>query len=432
MKHLYKFVALFFLFFCSLFFFGQSIPSVSITSTTASSLQGSTFPIMYLQDGNNTINTLHGYSSEMPIGKIRESITPLDNSKTFSVKIQQNESKIKKITYELRDIANQKVLETNSYMSFDSDGKYLTSKITLNQALDTSTEYDMQITLTTNVSKKIHFYTRIKYYTSDFFLQQKLDFVSSFHNATLDPQSGFNISSYLEATTNEDATLANVDIQSSKKMIQWNNLKPTIITTIIPTIKEVNIETAAIYQDYFVQIGSGDNPETYHVKENYRVRFSGNRIYLLNFNRTMESLFDPDLISVKKSELKIGVSNADDLNITTADKDKKMAFVRNGSLWYYDLSKKKLNCVFSYAKNKKDYLRDEYDQHDIQILNLEKDGTMSFMVYGYMNCGDYEGRVGILLYDYDAKTNQITERVYIPRILVHSTMSIPKTSSISH
>ena len=48
----------------------------------------------------------------------------------------------------------------------------------------------------------------------------------------------------------------------------------------------------------------------------------------------MESLFDPDLISVKKSELKIGVSNADDLNITTADKDKKMAFVRNGSLWY--------------------------------------------------------------------------------------------------
>ena len=150
------------------------------------------------------------------------------------------------------------------------------------------------------------------------------------------------------------------------------------------------------------------------MKENYRVRFSGNRIYLLNFNRTMESLFDPDLISVKKSELKIGVSNADDLNITTADKDKKMAFVRNGSLWYYDLSKKKLNCVFSYAKNKKDYLRDEYDQHDIQILNLEKDGTMSFMVYGYMNCGDYEGRVGILLYDYDAKTNQITERVYIP------------------
>ena len=197
-------------------------------------------------------------------------------------------------------------------------------------------------------------------------------------------------------------------------MIQWNNLKPTIITTIVPTIKEINIETAAIYQDYFVQIGSGDNFETYHVKENYRVRFSGNRIYHLNFNRTMESLFDPDLISVKKSELKIGISNADDLNITTADKDKKMAFVRNGSLWYYDLSKKKLNCVFSYAKNKKDYLRDEYDQHDIQILNLEKDGTMSFMVYGYMNCGDYEGRVGILLYDYDAKTNQITERVYIP------------------
>lgn len=66
-------------------------------------------------------------------------------------------------------------------------------------------------------ARKFIFIHVFKYYTSDFFLQQKLDFVSSFHNATLDPQSGFNISSYLEATTNEDATLANVDIHSSKK-----------------------------------------------------------------------------------------------------------------------------------------------------------------------------------------------------------------------
>lgn len=414
MKHLYKLIALLFLFGGSVFFFGRSIPAVSVATTTSASLQDSTFPIMYLQDGDYTINTLHGYSSEMAIGKIRESITPIDDTKTFTIKIQQNESKIKKLDYELRDIANKKVIETNSLMAFDKENDYRTAKIKIGETLDTSTEYDLQITLTTNLSKKIHFYTRIKYYNTDFFLKQKLEFVNAFHDATLNKKTDFDITPYLDATTNDDSTLASVDIHSSKKMINWNNLKPNIISNIVPTIKEINIETAAVFQDYYVQLTSNNVTETYHVKENYRVRYSGNRIYLLNYNRTMESLFDPELISVKKSELKIGVSNETDLNITTSDKDKKMAFVRNGSLWYYDLDKKKLASVFTFAKNKKDYLRDEYDQHDIQILNLDDDGNISFMVYGYMNCGDYEGRVGVLLYDYSAKTNQITERVYIP------------------
>lgn len=28
-----------------------------------------------------------------------------------------------------------------------------------------------------------------------------------------------------------------------------------------------------------------------------------------------------------------------------------------------------------------------YDQHNIRILNLDDDGNISFVVYGYMNCG---------------------------------------------
>ena len=97
LKHLYKFIALFFLFIASLFFFSSNIPEISVETTTATSLQASTFPIMYLQVDKYTINTLHGYSSEIDSGKIRESITPLDSKKSFKVKIDQNESKIKKL-----------------------------------------------------------------------------------------------------------------------------------------------------------------------------------------------------------------------------------------------------------------------------------------------------------------------------------------------
>lgn len=414
MKFVYKLITLFVIFIASVFFFGRNIPEIAVVTTTATSLQASTFPIIYLQTGEFTINTLHGYSSEMDSGKVRESITPLDTQKSFIVKIQQNESKIKKLEYELRDIANNKVIETDTLSAFDSKGGYRTTTIKLNQAMDTSTEYGFQIKLTTSYSKKIHFYTRIKYYSNDFFLKEKLDFVNKFHNATFDKEESFNISPYLEANTNDDSTFANVDIHSNKSLITWKKLEPKKLSEIIPTIKEINIETAAIVLDYHVQAKTDIGIETYHVKEFYRVRYSSSHIYLLAFNRKMESAFDPNLVSLKRSEFKIGVSNQNDLNITSSDSNKKFAFVRNGSLWYYDLKTNKLTSVFSFAQNSKDYLRELYDQHDIKILKVDDNGNISFILYGYMNCGDYEGRVGILLYDYSAKDNRITERVYIP------------------
>lgn len=413
-KYLYKFVGLFFLFIIATVYFGRSIPEISVATTTATSLQGSNFPIIYLQVGDYTINTLHGYSSQLSSGNVRESITPLSTDKSFTVKIKQNESKIKKLTYELRDIANDKVIESNTLSAFDTEEDYRTAKIKIGESLDTSTEYGMQITLINSYSKKIHFYTRIKYYSSDFFLDKKLDFVKSFHNATFGKEDDFQISSYLEANTNEDTTFADVDIHSSQSMITWKKLQPKKITQAVPTINEINIETAAVSQTYFIEMQTDSALETYQVKEYYRVRYSGNRIYLLAFHRTTEALFDPDLVSLNKSEFKIGISNEKDLEMTSSESNKKVAFVRNGSLWYYNLDNNTLTSVFSFQQNSKDYLRDYYDQHDIKILKIDNDGNISFMLYGYMNCGDYEGRVSVLLYDYDSKKNQITERIYLP------------------
>ncbi|MCM1234461.1 MAG: hypothetical protein NC489_30540 [Ruminococcus flavefaciens] len=414
LKYIYKFIALLFVFGISIFFFWNSIPVVSVGTTTATSLQASTFPLVYIQLGKYTVNTLHGYSSEINSSKIRECITPLDADKTFQINIDENKTRIKKVSYELRDIANNKVIEENTLTAFDTKGNYKIVKVKLTEAIDTSTEYGMMITLTTNLSKRIHFYTRIKYYETDFFLKEKIDFVKKFHNATFDKGKSLNIANYIETNNSDDTTLSDVNINSSYKLITWGKLKPKIITDIVPTIKEINVETAAIRHEYYVQADTASGTEFYQIKEFYRVRYSGNRMYLLGFKRTMEATFNPDLISLKKNELKIGISNIKDLEISTSKDQQQFAFVRNGSLWYYNLKNNQLFRVFSFEKDNKDYLHDCYDQHDIKILNFTEKGTVSFAVYGYMNCGDYEGRVGILLYDYDPADNQITERVYIP------------------
>lgn len=413
-KRFYKFIALLFIFMGSLYFFSKSIPEATIGTTKATTLQDAAFPIMYIELDDYTLNTLHGYSGELNSGNIRESITPLGTDKSFMVKIDENNCKIKRLDFQLRDIANNKIIESNTLTAFEKKGNDKYAKIKITESLDTSTEYGMQITLTTNLNKKIHFYTRIKYYENDFYLTEKLDFINKFHQATFDKGQTMDITSYLEANTSDDSTYANVNINSNYNLITWGKLNPEIISDIVPTIKEINIETASVELNYYIKAQTASGQETYHVKEFYRVRYSGNRIYLLAFNRNMEAEFNPDYFSLKKSQFKIGISNESDFNIVTSSDNKSFAFVRNGSLWFYDIEKKKLTQVFSFSKKNPDYLRDNYDQHNIKILKINKDKSLSFVVYGYMNCGDYEGRVGIILYDYTPENNQIKERVYIP------------------
>lgn len=415
MKRLYKGAALLLLFGLSIFLFRKMIPEASAETSSATQFQTATFPIMYLQLGNDyTINTLHGYSSELNSSSVRESITPLSEDKSFYVKIKENKLKIKKLTYNLKDIANNKTIETNNLTAFDLKNGYKTLKIKLSESIDTSTEYGMDFTLTTSMSKKIHFYTRIKYYDTDFFLKQKMDFVNNFHNATFSNGKKFKYMNYLESNASNNSSYANVDINSSPELITWGKLNPKIISETVPTIKEINVETAAIQYQYYVRAKTSSSNETFLVKEFYRVRYSGGRIYLLYFKRNMEADFNPKFISTKKSQFKLGITNEQNFDITTNKKSNEVAFVRNGSLWYYNLDKNILHEVFSFSQEKTDYLRDCYDQHNIKILNFDDKNTINFVVYGYMNCGDYEGRVGIILYNYNPSKNLITERVYIP------------------
>lgn len=119
MKYFYKGFGFFILFCASIFLFGQHIPSINVGTATATSLQSSAFPLINLSVNNYTINTLHGYSSELDSGNIRESITPIGSDKTFDVIISENDLKIKRLDYDLKDIANDKSIGSGTLSAFD-------------------------------------------------------------------------------------------------------------------------------------------------------------------------------------------------------------------------------------------------------------------------------------------------------------------------
>lgn len=414
LKQIYRIIILLAVFIAALSYFSGGIKEVVFDVNNTTTMEDATFPLVTIKTGDSTINRLHGYSSNLDANKIRESVTPLSTDKTFEVQIDQKEYDIRKLNYEVREFVGNALIETDSVSVFEEDGDIKTAKIKLISELAAEKEYAVKITLISSTSEKMYFYQRIKIY-QDSHLKEKLDFIMGFHDSIMNKTSAEDIIKYLEpAEDSDNSSLAYVNINSSFELVSWGNLIPTVLTDITPTVKEIYSDTASVELEYYVQAEVNGVMETYRITEFYRIRYSSDRMYLLNYERYMDAFFDINLASVSQSELKLGITNHPEVSYETAVDDTKAAFVRDRELWFYDLGNNQVTKVFTFRQDNTDYVRDIYDQHDIRILNMDAEGNLDFMVYGYMNRGQYEGRVAIILYHYYRAEDRIEELVYIP------------------
>ena len=414
MKFIYRIIILIAIFIGALYYFSGDIKEVVFETDHTTDMTEATFPLITIRTEGSEINLLHGYSTNLAANELRETVIPLNMDKTFEVAIDQEDYAIKKLNYEVREFSGNVLIENGSVSVFEESGEQLTAKLKFTSELAKETEYALKITLISSDSNKMYYYQRIKIYDNSY-LKEKLNFVMDFHNSIMDKATAEKIVTYLEpSNTADNSSLAYVNINSSFDLVSWGNLKPVILSEVVPSVKEIYPDTASIELDYYIEAEVAGTKEKYKVTEFYRVRYSTSRMYLLNYERKMEALFNVQLVSVAKNELKLGITSNIDVPIVNSSDEKKFAFVRNRELWFYDLENNRMTKVFSFNRDNTDYLRELYDQHDIRVLNMDEEGNLDFLVYGYMNRGQYEGRVAIILYRFVRAENRIEERLYIP------------------
>lgn len=414
MKHIYRSIVLVIIFVLSVLYFGKNIQEQTIDFNTTVKMGKATFPTVTIRTGDVELNRLHGYTSNIDANVIRESIIALDSAGSFEVLIDENETNVKKLDYEIRNIASDEVVDEGSISALEKEKDRKIAKIKIKTELEREKEYSLKITIKSDVNKKIYFYSRVKY-LDEAKLTEKLAFVTNFHESTFDKEKAKDLQQYLESdpTVNQN-TLATVTIKSSLDLISWGKLSPTIVSDVVPTVIEINGETIAVEFQYVISAKTDSGEETYQVKEFYRIRWTEEKVYLLYYERSMEAVFDLNLTKPEENKIKIGITNSNKIDLTSSLDNKKICFVRNGELWYYNVEDNKAVKVFSFLHDNIDYVRDAYDQHDIRILSMDEEGNIDFMVYGYMNRGDYEGRVAIVLYHFYSAQNRIEEQVYVP------------------
>lgn len=372
------------------------------------------FPLVTFMYEGVQFNTLHGYAGQMEIPYLRDTVTPLMEDRKLSIRIDTYGTGIEKIAYEVRTMDASRLIEDTQIYNYVTDNDIITADISLKDLLDDHEEYSLCILLQTAKGDEIRYYTRI-IEADDYQVQDKLEFVYFFNDAAFDKYTASNeLPTYLESSSEGDnTTFHKVNIHSNLNQVTWGNLPVERVTEPVAMIRDIEQDIANIIVQYHAVITENEKDTFYLIEENYRIRQGEERFFLLDYERTMEQIFDLETATIANNKIMLGIVGEDVQLLENSD-GSRLAFVNAGSLYSYNITDNKISKVFGFLNDDITDLREAYQNHDIKIFYVDETGNVYFMVYGYMNRGIHEGEMGIAVYYYDSVLNTVEEEAFIP------------------
>lgn len=372
------------------------------------------FPLVSFVCEGMEFNTLHGYADQMEIPYLRDTITPLMEGRNLSLRIDTYGTGIEKIAYEVRTMDASRLIEDTQIYNYVTNENIITADITLKDLLEKDQEYSFCILLQTTKGDEIRYYTRI-IEADDYQVPEKLEYVYFFNDATFDKYTASNeLPTYLESNAEgNNTTFHKVNIHSSLNQVTWGNLPVERVTEPVAMIRDIESDIANIEVQYFAVITENEKDIFYAIEEYYRIRQGEERFYLLDYERTMEQIFDLKTATMANNKIMLGIMG-EDVQMAESSDGSRLAFVNAGSLYSYNITDNKISKVFGFLDDDITDLREAYQEHDIKIFHVDETGNVTFMVYGYMNRGIHEGEMGAVVYYYDSVLNIVEEEAFIP------------------
>ena len=93
--------------------------------------------------------------------------------------------------------------------------------------------------------------------------------------------------------------------------------------------------------------GEENETDMYTVREFFRVRKNNGQMYLLNYDRTMEQIFDGSKNVLSEKGILLGITDPD-VPYVVSSHGKIVAFVQADELWNYDKEQDQLSLLFSF------------------------------------------------------------------------------------
>ena len=378
------------------------------------SLAEATLPVVSFSYQGTTVNELFGYVNEMVDTNMRGNITPVGDDRMLHIVVDTDGVEVSELQYEIRSMDGTRLVVKNATKDFSRSGNQLKADVELENILQDNEEYALKLTLQ-GKKQPIYYYTRVikeKGLDVDKYLNFALDFHS--HTFARD-EDGSYFANYVENATGDATNLGYVDLTCTVRQIKWRNLICNPVTPLGIAFQEINDDYTALTIRYILSTVTSDGENQYYdVEEYYRLRQGAKQMYVLDYERTAEEIFNPEgTILSGGNSIQLGITPGD-VEYDYNEVGNRIAFVQAGELWGYDASNNLLSKIFSFREQEDFDPRDNLNQHDIKIMNVDEAGSVDFIVFGYMNRGKHEGEVGLSVFHYDGLARTVEEEAYLP------------------
>lgn len=372
-----------------------------------------TLPMITMESGGVACNELHGNTVEMDVAYQKDCITLLGEGRQANFTVDTFGREITGISTEVRSIDGSRLIENSEVTGWKANGKSFSVSLTLKDLIDTNTQYSLTLILELEGEQKVYYYTTILW-NDDVHISEILEFATDFHGKLYDKEVAKELTKYLEPNSKltDNGTFHKVNIHSSFQQITWGSLEPVQEDAASIRLTQISGNVASLLMDFVVSTGEGKNKNYYNVEEYYRVRYTSERMYLLDYERTMTQIPDTTRMYANDKIL-LGITDENVDMMESADGN-TVVFSDMGQLLSYNAATNGLTVIFSFYDKDNADRRTLYDNHGIKILDVDEGGNVKFAVYGYMNRGRHEGETGIQIISYDNSLNTIEEEVYIP------------------
>lgn len=376
-------------------------------------MAAATLPVIVMERDGFSYNHLNGYVNPMDLTVQRDTITVLDENRETAIKVNTYGRNVTGLYMEVRSVDGKRLVEKTEITNFIKNGQYVEGTIALKDLIEKGKEYSLTLALVLDANEEVYYYTRV-IWSDKLHEMEKLFFVQDFHERLYNREAAKTITKYLETNgkLEDNKSFHKVNIHSSFKQMTWGDLEVTEIGEPDVRIVDIGEQTASIVFDYIVFNRGENDTSFYQVEEYYRLRYTPERMYLLDYERTTNQIPEMDDMYANNKIL-FGITD-ENLPIMESTDGNVVVFEVADKLCSYNVTTNKLAVIFSFYDTTQDDDRNLFRQHNIKILDVDESGSVRFSVYGYMNRGRHEGEVGICVFNYDSAVNTIEELVYIP------------------
>lgn len=363
-------------------------------------------PSIQVQTNGHTLNKLAGYTVQMNQGNLRSGVVPISDDRKMSILFDDEGVGVKEISWKVYTVSGQKLLEEGTAAQWDDAVKSGEAQIQYSPLVESGNEYGVEFILTQSNGRVCYYYTRIL--MQDIPVWDHIEFAEKFIESTFDKTiAATEIVPYMQKTTDTEIDLKHATLASPFRELTWLDLNPTRTTEPIVTITELYENESGMQStlvlNYEIQSEAG---QEYEVTECYTLRTLESKIYLTDFQRDVVQKVDVTHMNYASGKLNVGVGN-DQFDVLMSPDRESGALISGDYLWGYNEGKMKL--IYSLNTNY-NFIS---EQTQMQLLNAQDNGDISFMVSGYLPTGIHAGTTGIVAYCYEKEKNSLRELFYV-------------------